>query len=65
MKLRYGSEEAQGVIEKIYKTIRDSAENQRITKEKGVFRTLTGKYLQGWFIKKLQAKSAKKSRKTN
>lgn len=59
MKLRYGSEEAQGVIEKIYKTIRDSAyeESAYLAKEKGAFPNFDKeKYLQGWFIKKLPNK---------
>lgn len=59
MKLRYGSEEAQNVIEKIYKTVRDSAyeESAILAKEKGTFPNFDKeKYLQGWFIKKLPAK---------
>lgn len=59
MKLRYGSEEAQGIIEKIYKTIRDSAyeESAFLAKEKGTFPNFDKeKYLQGWFIKKLPIK---------
>ncbi|HEY4694521.1 MAG TPA: adenosylcobalamin-dependent ribonucleoside-diphosphate reductase [Candidatus Nanoarchaeia archaeon] len=56
MKLRYGADEAQGVIEKIYKTIRDAAysESAALSVEKGSFPNYKkAKYLQGWFIKKL------------
>lgn len=56
MKLKYGSDEAQPVIEKIYKTIRDAAyeESAYLAKEKGSFLNFDkDKYLQGWFIKKL------------
>lgn len=59
MKLRYGSEEAQETIEKIYKTIRDSAyeESAVLAAEKGSFPNFDKeKYLKGWFIKKLPAK---------
>ncbi|MDP2671696.1 MAG: adenosylcobalamin-dependent ribonucleoside-diphosphate reductase [bacterium] len=59
MKLRYGSTEAQPVIEKIYKTIRDTAyeESALLAKEKGVFSNFEReKYLQGWFIKKLPSR---------
>lgn len=59
MKLRYGSNEAQSIIEKIYKTIRDSAYTQStlLAKEKGSFPKFDkDKYLQSWFIKKLPSK---------
>jgi ribonucleoside-diphosphate reductase alpha chain len=56
MKLRYGSEEAEPVIEKIYRTIRDAAydASAELATEKGVFPKYDEeKYLQGWFIKSL------------
>lgn len=56
MKVPYGSEESVGVIDKIYKTIRDNAyiASAELAKEKGTFRKYDkDKYLQGWFIKKL------------
>ncbi len=59
MKLAYGSDEAQPVIEKIYKTIRDSAYEASavLSAEKGAFPNFDkDKYLQGWFIKRLPAK---------
>lgn len=56
MKLRYGSEEAQPVIEKIYKTIRDASydTSSDLAKEKGPFPKFDAiKYLQGHFIQSL------------
>lgn len=56
MKVRYGSEESVKVIEKIYKTIRDSAYRTSaiLAAEKGTFRKYDkNKYLKGWFIKRL------------
>ncbi len=56
MGIRYGSPESLVVIEKIYKTIRDSAYSTSadLAKEKGVFGNYNKeKYLQGKFIKKL------------
>ncbi|MBI2593251.1 hypothetical protein HYW44_01235, partial [Candidatus Daviesbacteria bacterium] len=56
MKLRYGSEEAQPVIEKIYKTIRDASydTSSDLAKEKGSFPKFDAvKYLQGHFIQSL------------
>ncbi len=56
MGLRYGSDESLVTIEKIYKTIRDTAYNTSsdLAKEKGVFGGFVKeKYLQGQFIKKL------------
>ncbi len=59
MKLAYGSDQAQPVIEKIYKTIRDSAYevSAELAAERGAFPNFDKeKYLQGWFIKKLPQK---------
>ncbi len=56
MHLRYGSDEAEKVVDKIYKTIRDAAydESVNIAKEKGAFpRIDIKKHLQGYFIKQL------------
>lgn len=56
MKLRYGSEEAQSVIEKIYQTIRDASydTSSDLAKEKGSFPKFDAvKYLQGHFIQSL------------
>jgi ribonucleoside-diphosphate reductase alpha chain len=56
MKLRYGSEEAMPVIEKIYQTIRDASyeTSSDLAKEKGSFPKFdAAKYLQGHFIKRL------------
>ncbi len=56
MKLRYGSEEANPAIEKIYKTIQNAAyeASAELALEKGVFPKYDKeKYLQGWFIKRL------------
>lgn len=58
MKLKYGSPESISVIEKIYKTIRDSAyeTSALLAKEKGAFGAFKKKeYLEGVFIKKLPA----------
>lgn len=59
MNLRYGSEQAQPTIEKIYKTIRDTAyeTSALLAAERGAFPNFDkDKYLQGWFIKKLPSK---------
>jgi len=59
MKLRYGSEEAQPVIEKIYQTIRDASydTSSDLAKEKGSFPKFDDvKYMQGHFIKQLPVK---------
>lgn len=56
MKLRYGSEEAMPVIEKIYKTIRNASyeTSSDLAKEKGSFPKFDAeKYMQGHFIKSL------------
>lgn len=56
MKLQYGSEEAQPVIEKIYQIIRDASYevSSDLAKEKGSFPKFDKtKYLQGYFIKQL------------
>ncbi|HUQ84754.1 MAG TPA: adenosylcobalamin-dependent ribonucleoside-diphosphate reductase [Candidatus Limnocylindrales bacterium] len=66
MKLRYGAEESFPVIEKIFKTLRDSAYDASadLAKEKGAFPMFDKKkYLKGYHIqalpKKLQDKIAK------
>ncbi|MBI2034395.1 MAG: adenosylcobalamin-dependent ribonucleoside-diphosphate reductase, partial [Candidatus Levybacteria bacterium] len=54
--IRYGSDEAAVVVDKIYKTIRDAAydESVNIAKEKGSFPKINiKKHLQGHFIKQL------------
>lgn len=59
MKLRYGSEEAQPVIERIYQTIRDASYDTSadLAKEKGSFPKFDDvKYMQGHFIKQLPVK---------
>lgn len=56
MGVRYGTDESLVVIEKIYKTIRDTAylTSASLAKEKGVFGGyIKEKYMQGEFIKKL------------
>lgn len=56
MKVRYGSEESLGVLEKIFATLRDSAygASSDIAKEKGAFPKFDKKkYLQGYHIKAL------------
>ncbi|PIZ99811.1 MAG: ribonucleoside-diphosphate reductase, adenosylcobalamin-dependent, partial [Candidatus Levybacteria bacterium CG_4_10_14_0_2_um_filter_35_8] len=56
MHLRYGSEDALKVVEKIFKTIRDAAyeASTELAKEKGAFPKFNSlKYLKGYFIKKL------------
>ncbi|CAN5286604.1 adenosylcobalamin-dependent ribonucleoside-diphosphate reductase [soil metagenome] len=58
MGLKYGSDESLVTIEKIYKTIRDTAysTSASLAKEKGVFGGyIKEKYLQGKFIKQLPA----------
>lgn len=56
MGVRYGSEESLSIIEKIYKTIRDTAysTSSDLAREKGAFpKFQREKYLQGKFIKQL------------
>jgi ribonucleoside-diphosphate reductase alpha chain len=56
MKIKYGSDKSVEVIDKIYKTIRDSAyrTSALLGAEKGVFGKYDKeKYLDGWFIKRL------------
>jgi ribonucleoside-diphosphate reductase alpha chain len=56
LKLRYGSAEAEPVVAKIYKTIRDASYevSTQLATEKGAFPKFDKeKYMQGWFIKKL------------
>ena len=63
MKLRYGSEDALPVVDKIYQTIRDAAydESVNIAAEKGAFpRIDKKKHLQGYFIKQLPLSIRKK-----
>ncbi len=63
MHLRYGSDEAIPVVDKIYKTIRDAAydESVNIAKEKGAFPKIhVKKHLQGYFIKQLPEEIRKK-----
>lgn len=58
MKIPYGSDESVKAIDKIYRTIRDSAyrTSALLGAEKGVFRKFDKeKYLDGWFIKRLPA----------
>jgi len=68
MRIPYGSPESIGVIEKIYKTIRDSAYDTSadLAVEKGPFPKFEkASYMKGWFIKRLpediQKKIAKQS----
>lgn len=66
MHLRYGSEEAEKVVDKIYRTIRDAAydESVDIAREKGAFpRIDKEKHLQGYFIKQLPDEVRKKMKK--
>ncbi len=63
MHLRYGSDEAMAVVDKIYKTIRDSAydESVNIAREKKPFPKIDKKkHLQGYFIKQLPDSVRKK-----
>jgi ribonucleoside-diphosphate reductase alpha chain len=56
MKIPYGSDKSVGVIDKIYKTIRDNAywASSEIAEEKGSFGKFDkDKYLEGYFIKRL------------
>ena len=56
MKIRYGSEESINIINKIYKTVRDSAyeASSDLAKEKGSFPKFDkNKFLEGHFIKRL------------
>ena len=64
--LRYGSEEALPVVDKMYKTIRDAAydESVNIAKEKGAFPKINiKKHLEGHFIKQLPEAIRKKMKK--
>ena len=66
MKLRYGSQEAEPTVAKIYKTIRDASydSSTEIAAEKGVFPKFDKeKYLQGHFIKTLPKILREKIRK--
>ncbi len=66
MHLRYGSDKAAEVVDKIYKTIRDAAydESVNIAKEKGPFPKIDiKKHLKGYFIKKLPQSIRKKMKK--
>ncbi len=66
MHIRYGSDEAVPVVDKIYKTIRDAAydESVNIAKEKGAFpRINVSKHLKGYFIKQLPLSIRKKMKK--
>lgn len=63
MKLRYGSEESFPVIEKIFKTLRDSAydASSDLAREKGAFPMFDKKkYLKGYHIKALPKKIQEK-----
>ena len=56
MKVRYGSDESVKLIDRIYKTIRDTAyrTSALLAAEKGAFRKFDKeRYLNGWFIKRL------------
>lgn len=66
MKLRYGSEEALSVIEKIYRLIRDSAykASAELAREKGSFPKFDRyKYLSGYFVKQLPEEIRRKIKK--
>ncbi len=66
MQLAYGSEESLPVIEKIFKTLRDSAYDASadIAKEKGSFpKFIKEKYLEGYHIKALPKKIREKIEK--
>lgn len=66
MELRYGSDEAQVVVDKIFKTLRDSAyeSSSDIAKEKGSFPKFDkDKYLQGYHIKALPKRIREKIEK--
>lgn len=66
MHLRYGSDKAAVVVDKIYKTIRDAAydESVNISKEKGPFPKIdVAKHLKGYFIKQLPEEVRKKIKK--
>ncbi|MEK7571503.1 MAG: adenosylcobalamin-dependent ribonucleoside-diphosphate reductase [Patescibacteria group bacterium] len=59
MHLQYGADEAQPVIEKIFKTLRDNAyiASSELAKEKGIFPKFDKeKYMQGYHIKALPKK---------
>jgi len=66
MNIRYGSDQAIPVVDKIYKTIRDAAydESVNIAKEKGTFPKINiKKHLKGYFIKQLPVSIKKKMKK--
>ncbi len=66
MHIRYGSDEAVPVVDKIYKAIRDAAydESVNIAKEKGAFPKINiKKHLKGYFIKQLPLSIRKKMKK--
>lgn len=66
MKLRYGSKESLGVIDKIYRTIRDAAyeSSVEIAHEKGPFPGIDiKKHLEGYFVKQLPEEIRKKLKK--
>ena len=66
MNLRYGSQNALPVVEKIYQTIRDAAydESVNIAKEKGAFPKINiKKHLSGYFIKQLPKEILEKMQK--
>lgn len=66
MNLRYGSDAAEKVVDKMYQTIRDAAydESVNIAKEKGAFPKINNKkHLQGHFIKQLPDDVKKKMEK--
>jgi ribonucleoside-diphosphate reductase alpha chain len=66
MKVRYGSEKSLEIIEKVYKTIRDSAYEAscELAKEKGAFpRFDAEKYTKSYFVKQLPKDISKKVRK--
>jgi ribonucleoside-diphosphate reductase alpha chain len=66
MKLKYGSPESLTVIDKIYKTIRDSAYDMSvdIAKEKGAFPKIEiKKHLEGYFVSKLPDETKRKLKK--
>ncbi len=63
MKIRYGSDESLKVIDKMFKTLRDSAyeASTEIAKEKGTFPKFDkNKYLKGYHIKELPGEIKKK-----
>lgn len=66
MHVRYGSDEAEKIVDKIYKTIRDAAydESVNIAKEKGAFPKINvKKHLKGYFINQLPESIRNKMKK--